>query len=444
MNAIDPTDVYSVSRLNHEAKQLLERGLGRIWLIGEISNFVRASSGHWYLTLKDERAQIRCAMFSKANQRTGVNPQNGLMVLGRAQVSLYEPRGDYQLILEQLENAGEGLLRARFEELKQRLNAEGLFDDSRKKPLPDWPKRIGVVTSPTGAAIRDILHILKRRAAAVEVVIYPVPVQGDKAAAQIAAMIALADQRQEVDVLIIARGGGSLEDLWAFNEEVVARAISACSLPTISGVGHEIDVTICDGVADVRAPTPSGAAEIAVGDTQSVLTHLAQLSSRITQAVRRSQQQSRHAYEALTARLQREHPQHRIFDQHQALDEYQERLVRLIRQTLIHVQTGATHLKTRLEAQNPRRLLQIQHASLAQLSSRLTPPVEHRLLLQRQRLEQSSRTLHAVSPLATLERGYAIAADSEGKVISSIADIPTHRPFNIRLKDGQVRVIKEP
>jgi len=440
MNPSESDEILSVSRLNHVAKQLLERGLGRVWLQGEISNFVRASSGHWYLTLKDAQAQVRCAMFAKVNQRSGVNPQNGLAVLVRAQVSVYEPRGDFQLIIEHMESAGEGLLRQRFEELKQRLMLEGLFDPARKKPLPLWPRRIGVVTSPTGAAIRDILHILKRRAPAVEVIVYPVPVQGAGAAPQIAQMIALADARHEVDVLIIARGGGSLEDLWAFNEEIVARAVSQCSLPTLSGVGHEIDVTICDAVADVRAPTPSGAAELAVGDQASQLKQLKQLQQRLQLAWLGLKQQLGNHLTTIAARLQREHPQARVLSQHQTVDELSERLRRQVRALLSLSHTQYQHLWVRLHQQNPAQQVGLATARLQQLSQRLSHAWHTRWQLQQQALAQQARTLQAVSPLATLERGYSIIEDASGQIISSALKVQPDAHLSIRFKDGKVSV----
>jgi len=259
-------DVYTVSRLNQTARQLLEQGLPRIWLEGELSNLSRPSSGHLYFTLKDSRAQIRGAMFRNRNQLLRFRPQEGMQMLVRCRISLYEPRGDYQLIAESMEEAGDGALQRAFEELKRKLDLEGLLRAEHKQPLPLLPRRIGVVTSPSGAAIRDVLSVLKRRFPAIPVMVYPVPVQGKEAGREIAAMLHRAGERRECDVLILTRGGGSLEDLWAFNEEVVARAIHDCPVPVISAVGHEVDFTIADFVADQRAPTPSAAAELASPD----------------------------------------------------------------------------------------------------------------------------------------------------------------------------------
>ena len=274
-------EVFSVSALNRDARRIIESNFGVIWVEGEISNLARPSSGHMYWSLKDDNAQVRCAMFRQANRSLTFAPKNGLQVLARARVSLYETRGEFQLIVDFLEEAGEGLLRRRFEELKRKLAAEGLFETERKQQLPALPRRIGVVTSPSGAAVRDILSVLRRRFPWVQVVIYPTLVQGATAAYEIAQTLELADSRGDCDLLILARGGGSLEDLWSFNEEIVARAIAALDTPLISGVGHEIDFTIADFVADVRAPTPSGAAEIAVPDQAEWLAALAGTAQRL-------------------------------------------------------------------------------------------------------------------------------------------------------------------
>ena len=271
--------VYTVAALNREARSVIEDNLGVVWVEGELSNLARPASGHMYWTLKDENAQLRCAMFRQHNRQLGFEPRNGQQLLARGRLSIYEARGDYQLIVEHAEPAGEGALRQRFEALLRKLSAEGLFDDIHKRPLPTLPARIGVVTSPSGAAIRDVLNVLGRRSPATRVLIYPTPVQGEGAAEQIAATLALANRRRDCDLLILARGGGSLEDLWAFNEEVVARALFDVDIPVIVGVGHEIDMTIADFVADRRAPTPSGAAEIAVPDQRELRAALATLQA---------------------------------------------------------------------------------------------------------------------------------------------------------------------
>ena len=290
MAASDPTglqperNVYSVSALNREVRLLIERGLGVIWVEGELSNLAQPSSGHWYFSLKDRDAQLRCAMFRQRNSSVGFTPRAGQQVLVRGRVSLYEPRGDYQFIAEHMEEAGVGALKREFERLKAKLAAEGLFAPELKRSLPRIPKRIGVVTSPTGAAIRDILHILARRFPPASVLIYPSPVQGEAAVPALIESLRLAGERRECDVLIVARGGGSLEDLWAFNDERLARAIRACPIPVVSGIGHEVDFTIADFVADVRAPTPSGAAELVVPDRKEWLDALARTARRCSRS----------------------------------------------------------------------------------------------------------------------------------------------------------------
>ena len=318
--------VYTVSELNRLARQLLEQDLPRMWVSGEISNLARPASGHLYFSLKDERAQIRCALFRGASRGGTFVPENGMQVLARGRVSLYEPRGDYQLIVDHLEPAGEGLLRRRLEELKQKLAAAGLFDPARKRPLPTLPKAIGVITSPSGAAVRDIVHILKRRFPAIPVIIYPVQVQGEQAKFDIVKAFETAARRAECEVLILARGGGSLEDLWAFNEEIVAQAIADCPIPVVSGVGHEIDFTIADLVADVRAPTPSGAAELVVPDSRDWLRHLQALERRTVMASQRTLDTVLTQQRQLAARLARCHPGYQLRQHAQRLDELRHQL----------------------------------------------------------------------------------------------------------------------
>ncbi|MBN8280293.1 MAG: exodeoxyribonuclease VII large subunit, partial [Gammaproteobacteria bacterium] len=301
MATLPGKQVLSVSQLNRLARQLLESDLPQLWVEGEISNLARPASGHLYFSLKDDRAQIRCALFKGRGRGPAPSVTNGLQVIARGRVSLYEPRGDYQLIVDHLEPAGEGLLRRRLEELKQKLAAEGLFDEARKRDLPALPRRIGVVSSPSGAAIRDVLHVLARRFPAIPVVLYPVQVQGEQAKHDIVEALRLAAARAECDVLVLCRGGGSLEDLWAFNEEIVARAIAACPIPVVAGVGHEVDVTVADLVADVRAPTPSGAAELVVPDARDWFRRLAVLERRLEVTIRRGGEALRAAHRALAA-----------------------------------------------------------------------------------------------------------------------------------------------
>src|SRR3984885_10328746 len=327
-------DIYSVSRLNREVRVLLERGFASLWLEAEISNLARPSSGHWYFSLKDAGAQVRCCMFRQRNMLCAFGPKDGQKVLVRARIGLYEPRGEYQLLIDHMEDSGLGALKRQFEELSAKLAAEGLFAPERKRALPMIPKRIGVITSPSGAAIRDILHVLARRFAAVPVLIYPVSVQGATAAAEIVAAVRLAGRRAECDVLILARGGGSLEGLWAFNDEALSRAIVASPIPVVSGIGHEIDFTIADFAADVRAPTPSAAAEIAVPDGEEWLASLARLAQRLQRGLRRRVEAQRERLRWLIGRAALVSPAARLSQQTQRLDDLEQRMSRALRQIL--------------------------------------------------------------------------------------------------------------
>ncbi len=373
---------------------MLEQGLGRLWVEGELSNIARPASGHVYFTLKDNSAQVRAAFFRQRQRGPTLNFKDGDQILAYGRVSLYEARGDYQLIVEQIEFAGEGALKRQFEVLKKKLGAEGLFDEDRKQPLPDFPQRIGVITSASGAAIRDIISILKRRFPSIPVIVYPAAVQGDAAPAELIAALATATRRNECDVLIMGRGGGSLEDLMAFNDEQLARAIADCPIPIVSAVGHEVDFTIADFVADARAPTPSGAAEMVVPDRQDWIRALNSLTTRIIRLGRRS-----------------------LEDLGQSLDWLSRRLVQT--SPSVALERSATRL-----ASLQRRLSAAAAKSVAGIS--------HRLQL-------AMRGLHSVSPLATLERGYAIVEDAtSGKVLLSAADVAPGDDIRARLADGKL------
>ena len=418
MRTVAEREVYSVSRLNREARALLEGSLPLLWVEGEISNLARPGSGHMYFTLKDAQAQVRCAMFRMRNMHLKFAPENGMQVLARARVSLYEGRGEFQLLVDHLEPAGDGLLRLAFERLKHKLAAEGLFAEAQKKPIPKFPGCIGVITSPTGAAIRDILSVLKRRFPAIPVIVYPVPVQGDTAAPQIAAMIRRADLRRECDVLILSRGGGSLEDLWPFNEETVARAIYACDTPIVSGVGHEIDFTIADFVADLRAPTPSAAAELVSPDAHQWLRHFAMLESRLLAAMKQRLARRREQMTWLSRRLV--HPGRRLLELAQRLDDLNLRLAGAARNAIQDRRLRLATLSARLQQMNPGHTLRLHLQHSAQLQRRLVQAMQQRLLRDQARLGALSRALGAVSPLATLDRGYAIvSADRDGAILRS-------------------------
>ena len=384
-------DVYSVSRLNREVRTLLERGFGSLWLEAEISNFAKPASGHWYFSLKDASAQVRCAMFRQRNMLATLVPRDGQKVLVRARIGLYEPRGEFQLIIDHIEDAGLGALRRQYEELLAKLAAEGLFEASRKRPLPLLPRRIGVITSPTGAAIRDILQVLARRFAAIPVLIYPVPVQGAQAAGEIIAALELAARRLDCDVLILARGGGSLEDLWAFNDEALARAIARSPIPVISAVGHEVDTTIADFAADVRAPTHRAA----------------QVS-----------------------------PAARLTDQMQRLDELEQRMGRALRQRVSDLRSTFIDARSRLWGASPALLVRDGAARRADLASRLKAAQLALLQQWRERLLPLIRTLQAVSPLATLDRGYAIVSIRGGAILRRAIDAPWGTLIEARLGEG--------
>jgi exodeoxyribonuclease VII large subunit len=392
-------DVYTVSRLNREARAILERGFATIWIEGELSNFARPASGHWYFSLKDATAQLRSAMFRQRNMNVNFAPHDGMQVLVRGRVSLYEPRGDFQLIVEHMEEAGEGALRRQFEELKSRLQKAGLFAEEHKRPLPALPHRIGIITSPTGAALRDILHILKRRFPAVPVLIYPVPVQGAAAAPTIIDTLREAGVRADCDVLILARGGGSLEDLWAFNDERLARAIYDCSIPVVTGIGHEVDFTIADFVADRRAPTPSGAAEIVVPDQRTWQRGFLDLLAHLTRLTRSFLARRAESMTWLAKRLAQTHPGARLAQQTQRLDELSERL------------------------------------RLATL---------HRFEIKRGHLTVAMRALSAISPLATIDRGYAVVTrEPGGELLRSHRAVRPADRVRIRVADGSVRAVVE-
>jgi exodeoxyribonuclease VII large subunit len=415
-------EIFSPSQLVRLARDLLEDTFPLIWVEGEISNFSRPASGHLYFSLKDAQAQIRCAMFRNRAMLLRFKPGDGTRVLARVRVSLYEARGEFQLIVEHLEEAGEGALLRAFEQLKARLAAEGLFDAAKKRPLPKLPRCIGVITSATGAAIRDVLSVLARRFPLAEVEVIPVPVQGKEAPPAIVAAMNAASKAQRHDVLLLTRGGGSLEDLWAFNDESVARAIRACAIPIVSAVGHEVDFTIADFAADLRAPTPSAAAEILVPDGDAILRALQREEARLDTAMHRRLQNAAQRLDYAWTRLRAQHPRAR-------LQRGGERLAQL---------------HARLQAQHPLIRLAQRRERLVALQRRLSTAIEHRLDASRQHLAELARTLNAVSPLATLQRGYAILIDRDsGAVLRNVEQATQSKHFLARLADGEVTLRHE-
>jgi len=433
-------DVYTVSRLNREARSLLETGLPSLWITGELSNLSRPASGHWYFTLKDAEAQVRCAMFRQRNLMVRVAPRDGMQVLLRARVGLYEARGDFQLVADHLEEAGEGELRRRFEALKLRLAGEGLFDAARKRAPPRFPRRIGIVTSPTGAALRDVLHVLARRCPAVPVLLYPVPVQGAGAAREIAAALQLADRRAEVDVLLLVRGGGSLEDLWAFNDESLARTLAGLELPVISGIGHEVDFTIADFVADLRAPTPSAAAELAAPDAAAWLAGIAVTARRLAGAMLRGWRQREESVTRAARRLTTLHPSQKLAQHTQRLDELQIRALAAMRRAVAARGERLARQRAELESRSPAARVAAFAQRIAHAKARIMPALLHRISLANGRLETAARGLHATSPLATLARGYAIVTlAQDGAVVTDAEQAPPGAEIDARLSRGRLR-----
>lgn len=477
------SNIFTVTQLNYSVRHLLEVELGQVWLTGEISNFSQPVSGHWYLTLKDENAQVRCAMFKMKNLRVNFRPQNGMQVLVRASVSLYEPRGDYQLIIESMQMAGDGLLQQQFEGLKMKLAAQGLFAQEHKKPIPKFVKRVGIITSPSGAALQDILHILNRRDPSLQVVIYPTLVQGKEATQDIIDTIRLANQRKECDVLIVGRGGGSLEDLWCFNEEMVAYAIYQSELPIISAVGHETDVTIADFVADLRAPTPSAAAELVSRDQQEIVRQLQHHLNIVNLAFDRLWAEKLSRFQHLNLRLNAQSPAKQLELLHFKLTQIFDRLQGRLGQSLKLKEQKIAQLFLRVQAKHPSRQLEMQKLHLTQQETRLCKQIEqlfnakrqkfyfakqrldnstlpHNISRQNQNLQQLSHSLtyliekqftkqqqgfHALctkldglSPLKILGRGYSITQNDQQHVITNTKQITKGDRITTQLVNGQI------
>lgn len=427
-------EVLTVSQLNQRARLLLEDVFPQVWVEGELSNIARPASGHVYFTLKDRNAQVRCAIFKQQASRVRDLLRDGLLVRVRGRVSLYEGRGDYQMILDSVEAAGDGALRLAFEALKTALQAEGLFAQERKQALPKYPQCIGVITSPSGAVLHDIVSVFARRAPHVQLTLIPTAVQGREATAQIVRALALADSAQ-YDALILARGGGSLEDLWCFNEEAVARAIADCQTPIVSAIGHETDVSISDFVADMRAPTPSAAAELLAPDRAELLNRLRsaerQLNLRTNEALARKRTQLQHLRQSLR------HPRERLQRHNQRLDDLSLRLQRAIHASTQRNKQGFSYLQARLTVQHPQEAMSAHQQQLSNLQQRLARAAEHNLKQKKQCLYTLLQTLHVVSPLATLERGYSIISDeNEQHIIRSVDAVKPMQTLQARLADG--------
>ena len=428
--------IWSVSALNFEIRSLLEQGVGRVWLEGEISNFAAPASGHWYFTLKDDRAQLRAAMFRNRNGRVGFRPRNGQQVLIRAQVTLYEARGDFQVIVEHMEEAGIGRLMREYEALKKRLGAEGLFDQARKQAVPTAALNIGIVTSTTGAAIRDVLSVIRRRWPLARVTLYPTPVQGEQAAGQIARAIDTANRHGRCDVLLLVRGGGSLEDLWCFNDEALARVIVDSRIPVVSGIGHEIDFTIADLAADLRAPTPSVAAETVTADQHEIMSQIDRLSARLHSGWQSRQQQLQHRLEQLARRLGAQHPQRQLATMRRQLRFAASGLLLAMRNRLRQKQAQWRFQRQGLSFHHPRRLIGQQRQQLARLAQQLEQQLRRGLEHKQQSLQLQARSLDGLSPLKTLGRGFA-AIEKQGRLVHAATELETGDDITLRFSDGR-------
>ena len=438
--------VFTVSELSTEIKNLLEKKFPDVWVTGEVSNFRGATSGHLYFTLKDANAQIRAVCFRNQARYLKFKPQDGISVIARGHLSVYEARGEYQLYVDYLEPAGVGALQLAFEQLKQKLAAEGLFDPARKKPLPVLPRAIGVVTSPTGAVIRDILRVLKRRFRNMNVTIFPVKVQGEGAAEEIAAGIEYFNKHPLADVLIVARGGGSLEDLWAFNEEAVARAIATSNIPVISAVGHETDFTIGDFVADLRAPTPSAAAELVVHRKQDFIDELRERVRRMGQVMRLRLSEAREQFTALRMHHVFQTMRARLGERAQRVDECIVELNRLIREKLTDSREALLHAAGGIVRYDFRRLLKMKRAELDERGIRLQSEFARLLVERRNRLAHFDSLLKERSPLTILHRGYSITRDAQGHIVRDAAQVALGDDLSIRLARGELgaAVTKKP
>ncbi len=432
-----PSDtVISVRELNSAAKRLIEGGLPLVWVRGEISNFVAAASGHWYFSLKDEQAQVRCVMFRHKHQYLDFRPANGMQVEVHALATLYEARGDFQLTLERMRPAGQGALYEAFERLKQQLAAEGLFEAARKRPLPRFPRCVGVVTSPQAAALRDVLRTLNNRMPGIPVVLYPTMVQGEGAARRIAQAIRVANERAECDVLLICRGGGSIEDLWAFNEEVVARAIAASAIPTISGVGHETDFTIADFVADLRAATPTAAAQAAVPDRQELRQALVKQARQLNalqmhQIERRMQQ-----VDFLQRRLV--HPAQRLQQQREQLSGLARRL-RQAQGSMAQRQVWAMQsIRQRWQVRRPD--IEVLRVSGQTLQHRLQLAIDNRLTQADERLRSLQLHLHLLDPQQVLARGYSLVRKLDGGIVRSATELHIGEALEVTFSHGSAQV----
>lgn len=433
-------DILSPSQLNTLARNLLEDTFPLVWIEGELGNVARPSSGHLYLTLKDERAQVRAAMFKPKASWLKFIPREGLRVLARGRLTLYEARGEYQLVLDHMEEAGEGALRRAFEQLRAKLQAEGLFDEARKRPLPAFPRRIGVLTSPTGAAVRDVLSVLARRFPLLGVDVLPVPVQGSTAASQIRGMLSRAIASDRYDLLVLARGGGSLEDLWAFNDEQLARAVAASPIPVVSAIGHETDFSLSDFAADLRAPTPSVAAELIAPDRVALAQRLRRLHQRIEAQQSHRLRAAMQRLDRAALRLHASRPQARLAVLHSREREARRRLDAVLARTLQSAVVRTRHAGVSLRVHAPAIKLAALAQRLRAQRDRPRAAVQSRMQVEQQRLMGLARAMAAISPLATVARGYAILHHQDGHLVRSVNDAASGEYIRAQLVDGELRL----
>lgn len=436
----EPTEqrkIYSVTELALNVRRQLEKEIGQIWITGEISNLATPRSGHWYFTLKDADSQLRCAMFKNRNRSARFTPEDGQQVLMRAKISLYEPRGDLQLIGEYIEPAGEGALQIAFNRLKEKLNNEGLFAEELKRSIPSLPRKIGIITSPTGAAIRDVLTVLNRRMPQVPVIVYPTQVQGEKAAKSIVEQLHVANQRAECDVLLVTRGGGSLEDMWCFNDEKLAREIRASHIPVVSAVGHEVDTSISDLVADLRAPTPSAAAELLVPNRMDIRHKFQSLERRLVNEFQHKLQIQQARLDRLSAKIV--HPKQRLAQSKTDLERLTKLLNNAQKRYLENKSVSLQSATTRLAGYKPQKHLQESKEKLQARQKQLQQAINQQLKEFRQDFVLTAQKLNNISPLATLERGYTLTTDDNGKALRSAESAKKAKVLVTRFSDGEVR-----
>jgi exodeoxyribonuclease VII large subunit len=433
----------TVSEFTARIKALVETEFFQVWIEGEISNFKRHSSGHWYFSLKDEAASLRCASYRMQNRLIRFQPDDGLHVRARGRITIYEPRGEYQLIVEHLEPVGLGALQLAFDQLKSRLAAEGLFESSRKRPLPLLPRCVGVVTSPTGAALRDILRVIRRRNQALNILISPARVQGEGAAIEIVRALKLLNFRKDVDVIILGRGGGSIEDLWSFNEEAVARAICGSRVPVISAVGHETDFTIADFVADLRASTPSAAAELVAAALGDLNERVRRLAGDLVRSIGYKLNASRNLLDELERSRGFEAVRARIDKTSQRLDDALGAIERVFNRRLKSSRSNLDRLSSRLSEADLARALSARRNALYGLNARLQSSLRERLRSGGEQVSIAAGKLNSLSPLAVLGRGYAIAFDARGRVIKRAADVGRGDRLRVRVDEGDIDCIKE-